>query len=307
MNALTPPQKRLPIHQPLNSRAMAKKYAEQIGRKYEDLNLLVCTLGGGITVCVHSKGRMIDSQNGVEGDGAFCVNRANGVPSGALVDMCYSGKYTYEEMKKKINGSAGLNGYLGTMDAVEVENRALAGEEKFREVLEAMCYQVSKDIGAFSTVVRGQLDAILLIGGMANSKYITDLIKDRVSFIAPVVVMLGESPADYTIIDCDDEVESARLAVQLVKSGEADIPMKGHMQTSSFMKALLNKDTGITPRGNILSYASIFEHPTEERLVIFTDAAINISPSAEPTPPSPSITPSCWQFSSANKPCRRSG
>ncbi len=187
-----PEIKRVPAYQALNNRAMARKYAENIGKNYEDLNLLVCTLGGGITVTAHEKGRMTDAQNGIDGDGAFSNNRCNCVPVGQLLDMCYSGNYTYEEMKHLINGGSGLMGYLGTMDVIGIEKEAKAGNEKFREVLEAMCYQVSKDIGAFATVMNGKVDVILLIGGMANSEYITGLIKERVSFIAPVVVLPGE-------------------------------------------------------------------------------------------------------------------
>ncbi|MBR4121817.1 MAG: butyrate kinase, partial [Erysipelotrichaceae bacterium] len=183
---------RTPAHQALNARAMAQKYAEDIGRPYEELNLLVSVLGGGTTVTAHEKGKLVDGQNGVVGDGAFSNNRCNAVPVGELVDMCYSGKYTYEQMKRKINGESGLLGYLGEMDTIDIERKALAGDKKYAEVLGAMCYQIAKDIGAYATVLNGKVDAILLIGGMANSAYITGMIKERVEFIAPVVVMPGE-------------------------------------------------------------------------------------------------------------------
>jgi len=183
---------RVPAFQALNNRAMARRYAQDVGKRYEDMNLLVCTLGGGVTVTAHQKGRMVDAQNGITGDGAFSNNRCNAVPVGPLVDMCYSGKYTHEEMIHKINGGAGLMGYVGTIDIIAIEKKAREGDAKSMEALGAMCYQIAKDIGAFATVMNGHVDAIILIGGMANSEYIVQLIRDRVQFIAPVVVLPGE-------------------------------------------------------------------------------------------------------------------
>lgn len=204
---------RYPAYQALNNRAMASYYAEQVGKKYEDMNLLVCTLGGGVTVTAHRKGKMIDAQNGITGDGAFCNNRCNAVPVGPLVDMCYSGKYTHEEMRYKINGGAGLMGYLGTIDTRAIEKEANEGNFVCREVLEAMCYQISKDIGAYATVLNGDVDAIILIGGMAHSEMITGFIKERVSFIAPVVIMPGER-----------EMES--LCINSYRALKGEIPIK---------------------------------------------------------------------------------
>ncbi len=216
-----PDIKRYPAAQPLNGRAMARKYAESIGKKYEDLNLLICILGGGVTVGAHDHGMMVDTQNGIVGDGAFCNNRCNGVPVGQLLDMCFSGKYTAEEMYAKINGKGGLMGYLGTQDALEIENRIMAGDEYAAEVLEAMCYQIAKDIGAYATVLNGKVDQILLIGGMANSKMITDWIRQRVEWIAPVTVMPGER-------EMESLGENAYLVVTGQQKGQEFIP--GGMQ-----------------------------------------------------------------------------
>lgn len=208
---------RVPAYQALNNRAMARAYAESIGKKYEDLNLLVCTLGGGITTTAHRKGFMVDAQDGITGDGCFSNNRCNAVPVGALVDMCYSGEYTKDEMIAKVNGKAGLMGYLGVMDVQTIEKEALAGNEKYAEVLAAMCYQISKDIGAYATVLKGEVDAILLIGGMAHSKLITKMISERVGFIAPIVIMAGER-----------EMES--LCLNAYRALKKEIPIKHFLE-----------------------------------------------------------------------------
>ncbi len=178
--------------QTLNHKAMARAYAESQGRRYEDMSLIVVMLGGGITVAAHDHGRIVDGQDGLTGDGTFSNNRCCGLPSGALVDLCYSGRYTHEQMRRHINGEAGLMSYLGTTDVRALIERAQAGDEKVAEVLAAMCYQTAKDVGAFATVLKGKVDAIVLTGGMANSAYLTDQIAERVDFIAPVVVLPGE-------------------------------------------------------------------------------------------------------------------
>jgi len=183
---------RVSCFQALNHRAMAKHYAEGIGKRYQDLNLVVVMLGGGITVAAHRKGRIIDGPDGLEGDGPFSNNRCCTVPVGSLVKLCYSGKYDLAGMMKHINGDAGLMAYLGTTDAKKIEKIVNEGDKYAEEVVKAMCYQTAKDIGAYATVLKGEVDVILLIGGMAKWKFITDHIEDRVKFIAPVVVMPGE-------------------------------------------------------------------------------------------------------------------
>lgn len=178
--------------QALNHKAMAKNYAKGIGRDYCDLNLVVVMLGGGISVVAHEKGRMIDGPDALEGEGPFSNNRCGSLPVGSLVKLCYTAGYDLKGMMRHINGEAGLVSYLGTTDIREIEKRIGDGDEYAKEILEAMCYQTAKDIGAYATVLKGNVDAILLIGGMANSSFIVGNIEDRVRFIAPVVVMPGE-------------------------------------------------------------------------------------------------------------------
>lgn len=183
---------RTPCYQALNNRAMARYYAQSQGKRYEDMNLVVTMIGGGISTTAHRRGRMIDAQDGVVGDGAWSNNRCCGVPVGQLVDLCYSGKYDHEGMLRHVNGEAGLFGYLGTIDIQEVERRIAEGDTYAEEVLDAMCYQVAKDIGAFATVLKGDIDAILCIGGGAHSAFVTDHLRERVEWIAPFVVLPGE-------------------------------------------------------------------------------------------------------------------
>ena len=187
-----PGTERTPTYQPLNNRAMARAYAESQGRRYEDLNLLVTMIGGGITTTAHRRGRMVDAQDGVLGDGTFSNNRCCGVPAGKLIDVIFDEGLDREGAMRRINGEAGLLGYLGTMDIREVEGRIEAGDSRAEEVLDALCYQISKDIGAYATVLKGDVDAILLIGGGANSAFMAERIRERVSWIAPFVVMPGE-------------------------------------------------------------------------------------------------------------------
>lgn len=176
----------------LNHRAVAKQYAKDAKKTYEELNLVSAHMGGGISVAVHKKGKLVDANNALDGDGPFSTNRCCTVPIGELIKLCYSGEYTYPEMRKLINGNSGLMGYLGENDAKTVEERAKAGDERCREVMEAMCYQVAKEIGADATVLNGQVDAILFTGGMAYSDWIVGRISDRVKFIAPIAVYPGE-------------------------------------------------------------------------------------------------------------------
>lgn len=176
----------------LNHKAVAKQYAADIGRKYGELNLVVAHMGGGISVAAHQKGRAVDANNGLTGDGPFSTNRTGTLPVGALVDLCFSGQVTHAQMKKKLNGLGGMMAYLGENDALTVEKRAEAGDAQCALVLDAMCYQVGKEVAACAAVLHGQVDAILLTGGMANSKRLTGAIGEMVRFIAPVHVYPGE-------------------------------------------------------------------------------------------------------------------
>jgi butyrate kinase len=179
----------------LSHKATAKKYARENGLKYEDLNLIVAHLGGGISVAPHKKGLMIDGDNGLDGDGAFSATRTGALPVGDLAKLCFSGKYSYEEISKMLNGSGGLMAYLGTADCREIEKNAET-DEKSKLYLEGMIYQTCKQIGAMATVLFGEVDQILVTGGIAHSGTIVQKIKDRVGFIAPVTVYPGENEMD---------------------------------------------------------------------------------------------------------------
>lgn len=185
-----PEIQRISAFQALNHKAVGKKYASDEGKRYEDLHLIIIHMGGGISVVCHKKGKMVDGNNALFGDGPFSTNRSGGLPIGGLVDLCFSGK-THAEIMKMLTEKGGLVAYLGENDVKKLEERALT-DSKCDEVLEAMCYQVAKEIGGAAAVFDGKVDAIIFTGGMAYSKRITDAIIKRVSFIAPVVLYPGE-------------------------------------------------------------------------------------------------------------------
>ena len=183
---------RLSIFHALNQKAVARRYAREKGKKYEDFNFIIAHLGGGVSVGAHKKGRVIDVNNALNGEGPFSPERSGGLPAGQLVKMCFSGKYTSDEINKKLKGNGGLVAYLGTNSAYEVEKRVLAGEHEAEIVYKAMAYQVSKEIGALSAVLEGKVDAIILTGGVAYDKLFVSWVKEKVSFIAEVVAYPGE-------------------------------------------------------------------------------------------------------------------
>ncbi len=182
---------RVSIFHALNQKAVAKRYAKEVGKRYEMLNLIVVHMGGGVSVGAHTGGKVVDVFNALSGDGAFSPERAGAVPPGALADLCFSGKYSQKEIKKMLIGNGGFNAYLGTNDAREVYKQSLENE-KAKTVLDAFIYQVSKDIGAQAAVLSGKVDQIILTGGIAYGEYVDDEIKKRVEFIAPVTVYPGE-------------------------------------------------------------------------------------------------------------------
>ncbi|MDR7857706.1 butyrate kinase [Tissierella sp.] len=183
---------RISIFHALNQKAVARRYANSINKSYEDLNLIVVHLGGGISVGAHEKGRVIDVPNALNGEGAFSPERAGGLPVGDLVKLCYSGKYTEDEIKKMITGKGGIVSYLGTNDAREVENRIKNGDKYAELIYYAMAYQVAKDIGAAAAVLKGNVDRIIVTGGIAYDKLFTSWIDERVKFIADVTIYPGE-------------------------------------------------------------------------------------------------------------------
>lgn len=182
----------------LNTRAMAMKVAKKYGRDYADMNFVVAHMGGGISINVHEKGKLVDVI--ADDEGPFSPERSGRVNLRDLVDMCYSGKYNHKSVKKMLSGNGGLKAYLGTVDARKVEEMIDDGNEEAKNVYEAMAYQIAKGIGELSTVLKGNLDAIILTGGIAYSKIMTDMIKERVEFIAPVEVMAGENEMESLVL-----------------------------------------------------------------------------------------------------------
>ncbi len=179
------------IFHALNQKCVARKAAQELGKKYEEVNLIVCHMGGGISVSAHRNGRVVDVNNALNGDGPFAPERAGGLPAADLIELALSGKYTKEELKKKLAGKGGVVAYLGTNDMKEVKKRIKEGDKKAEEVYRAMAYQVAKEIGGLSAVLFGKVDAIVLTGGLAHDEMFVNWIKERVSFIAPVLVYPG--------------------------------------------------------------------------------------------------------------------
>lgn len=183
---------RVSVFHALNQKAVAKRYAKEIGKSYESLNLIVVHMGGGVSVGAHKNGRVVDVFNALDGDGAFSPERAGGVPSGALIKMCFSGKYTEKEVYSKIVGKGGFNDYLGTNDMREVEKMVDAGDKKAEAIREAFILQVTKDMGSMACVLDGKVDRIIVTGGIAYDKYVVEALKEKAGWIAPFTVYPGE-------------------------------------------------------------------------------------------------------------------
>lgn len=176
----------------LNQKAVAKRYAKEQGVPYESLNLIVVHMGGGVSVGAHEKGMIVDVFNALDGDGAFSPERAGGVPSGALIKMCFSGEYTEKEVYSKIVGKGGFNAYLGTNDMREVMKMVNEGNEKAAEMVDAFTFQVAKDMGSMACVLKGKVDQIIVTGGIAYNASVIEALKERAGFIAPFTVYPGE-------------------------------------------------------------------------------------------------------------------
>jgi butyrate kinase len=177
----------------LNHKAISRLYAKSVDKPYEDLNLVVAHLGGGVTVGAHQCGRVIDVNDGISGSGPFSSNRSGQLPAVDVAKLCFSGEYTLDDIKQMINGKGGVMSLMGTSDMRKVERKAMQeNDPKAKLVMDAMAYNVAKEIGAMATVLEGKVDAILLTGGIAYCSYIVDDITRRVSFIAPVKVYPGE-------------------------------------------------------------------------------------------------------------------
>jgi butyrate kinase len=187
-----PAIERVSIFHALNQKAVARAYASSINKKYEDLNLIVAHLGGGISVGAHRKGKVVDVNNALDGDGPFSPERSGSLPTGQFADLCFSGKYTYDDVKSMVTGKGGMVAYLGTNNYKEVSRMADEGNQKAALIREAASYQIGKEIGAMATVLGGKIDAIIITGGMAFQDYLVNQIKSMIHFLAPVVVYPGE-------------------------------------------------------------------------------------------------------------------
>ena len=202
---------RICIWHALNQRAIARRFAQEIGREYEDLDLIVCHMGGGISVAAHQHGRAVDANNALDGEGPFSPERAGSLPACDLIRLCYSGKYNEKQLLKRIAGKAGLNAHLGTTDVKEILRRIEDGDKHAELVLNAMIYHVAKNITGLGAVFCGKVDAILLTGGLARSEYIISRLRQRIEFLAPVYCFPGE-----------DEMEALALNALAVLRGQRE-------------------------------------------------------------------------------------
>ncbi|WP_461631633.1 butyrate kinase [Labilibaculum euxinus] len=204
-----PEFQRVSIFHALNQKAIGRAFAQSVDKKYEEINVIVAHLGGGISVGAHCKGRVIDVNNALDGEGPFSPERSGTLPAGALAKLCFSGDYTLEDVKKMIKGEGGLVAHLGTNDAYDVELKAKAGDANAKLIQDAMSYQVGKSIGEMAAVLKGKVDGILLTGGIAHNPDLVNYIKEMVSFIAPVVIYPGE-----------DEMKALAMNGYMVLRGE---------------------------------------------------------------------------------------
>ena len=176
----------------LNQREIAKRHCKEHGVKYEEQDLIVCHLGSGISFAMHHHGRAIECSDALSGDGPFSPSRAGMISPVDIINACYSGKYTKEEMLRKINGHSGLTAHLGTNDVREVERRIAAGDEHAKLVLDAMIYSIARKLASLAPATNGHVDAIILTGAISHSKYVCDDLTRRLQFIAPIYVYPGE-------------------------------------------------------------------------------------------------------------------
>jgi len=203
---------RVSIFHALNQKAVARTFAASVNKKYEELDLIIAHMGGGISVGAHSKGKVIDVNNALSGDGPFSPERSGGLPSLQLVELCFNGKYTHSEIKSMLVGKGGMMAYLGTNDFREICLKADNGDKKASLVRNAAAYQVAKEIGSMAAVLKGKVDAIILTGGMANNDQLVNFIRSGVEFISEVIVYPGE-----------DEMKALAFNGLLALNGEVEI------------------------------------------------------------------------------------
>lgn len=205
---------RASIFHALNQKAVARSYAKSLNRRYEDLNLIVAHLGGGISVGAHRQGKVVDVNNALDGEGPFSPERSGTLPVGSLAKLCFSGKYTLDEIKKMITGKGGYVAYLNTNSAYDVELNANAGDSKARLIQDAMAYQVAKEIGAMAAVLKGSIDGIILTGGIAHNGYLVNYIREMIGHMGAIIVYPGE-----------DEMEALAMNGLMVQRGET-VPLE---------------------------------------------------------------------------------
>ncbi len=196
----------------LSQRTVASDYAKSMGKSYDSINVIVAHLGTGISVGAHHKGKIIDVNNGLNGDGPMSPARTGSLPVGQLIDLCYSGKYSREDMLLKIYREGGMKAYLGTSDAVAVERKVLDGNKEAELIFKAIAYQVAKEIGALSTTLMGEIDGILITGSLAYSQYIVNEIIKRVKHLGRVTTYSG-----------DNEMHALAMNGYMVLSGEIQV------------------------------------------------------------------------------------
>lgn len=206
-----PKFQRRSIFHALNQKATARIHAKKVGKKYEELNLIIAHLGGGISVGAHKNGRVVDVNNALDGEGSFSPERSGSLPVGQLIDICFSGNYNKEQIRRMVVGEGGFVAYLGTNNAQEVEQRAKSGDEDAATIQEALFYQVAKMIGEMSTVLEGKVDAILLTGGLAFNNELERYVRNKAGFIADVITYPGE-----------DELEALAMNALSVARGEIE-------------------------------------------------------------------------------------
>jgi len=208
----SPLMNRICIWHALNQRAIARRYASEVGCAYEDLNLIICHMGGGISVAAHDHGRAVDANNALDGEGPFSPERAGSLPASDLIRLCFSGKYNEKQLLKRIAGKAGLNAHLGTNNVKEVLERIQDGDKQAKLILDAMIYHVAKNIAAEAAVLCGKIDAILLTGGLAHSDYIVSRLRERIGFLAPVHCFPGEDEMEALALNALDVLRGKREA-----------------------------------------------------------------------------------------------
>lgn len=175
----------------LNHKAVCRLVAEKIGSSYQNSNFIVAHLGSGISIVAHQNGKMIDGSGG-RSDGPFSPERSGGLPTYDLINLCFSGKYTYDEMVDKVSNSGGMYSYLKTKDMKVIEERALSGDKEYRLILDAFCYKVAKEIASYAASLEGKVNGVIITGGIAYSNYVVEYLKKKIGWIAEFFVVPGE-------------------------------------------------------------------------------------------------------------------